>query len=48
MASRAERLRSATPDEQFREVTRGMVDLHVEKELRDRLQKAHDTAFHFG
>ena len=37
------RLRSATPDEQFREVTRGMVDLHVEKELRDRLQKAHDT-----
>ena len=37
------RLRSATPDEQFREVTRGMVDLHVEKELRERLQKAHDT-----
>ena len=36
------RLRSATPDEQFREVTRGMVDLHVEKELRDRLQKAYD------
>ena len=37
------RLRSATPDEQFREVTRGMVDLHVEKELRERLQKAFDT-----
>ena len=37
------RLRSATPDEQFREVTRGMVDLHVEKELRERLQKAYDT-----
>ncbi len=37
------KLRSATPDEQFREVTRGMVDLHVEKELRERLQKAHDT-----
>ncbi len=37
------RLRSATPDEQFREVTRGMVDLHVEKELRERLQRAHDT-----
>ncbi len=37
------RLRSATPDEQFREVTRGMVDLHVEKDLRERLQKAHDT-----
>lgn len=37
------KLRSATPDEQFREVTRGMVDLHVEKELRERLQKAYDT-----
>jgi tyrosyl-tRNA synthetase len=37
------RLRSATPEEQFREVTRGMVDLHVEKELRERLQKAYDT-----
>jgi len=37
------RLRSATPDEQFREVTRGMVDLHVEKDLRERLQKAYDT-----
>jgi tyrosyl-tRNA synthetase len=43
MASRAERLRSATPDEQFQEVTRGMVDLHVEKEFRDRLRKAHET-----
>jgi len=43
MASGDPRLRSATPDEQFREVTRGMVDLHVEKELRERLQKAHDT-----
>jgi len=37
------RLRSATPDEQFREVTRGMVDLHVEKELRDRLERAYTT-----
>ena len=37
------RLRSATPDEQFREVTRGMVDLHVEKELRERLRKSHET-----
>jgi tyrosyl-tRNA synthetase len=37
------RLKSATPEEQFREVTRGMVDLHVEKELRERLQKAYDT-----
>ena len=43
MASGDPRLRSATPDEQFREVTRGMVDLHVEKELRERLQKAYDT-----
>jgi len=36
------RLKSATPEEQFREVTRGMVDLHVEKELRERLQRAYD------
>ena len=43
MANGDPRLRSATPDEQFREVTRGMVDLHVEKELRERLQKAYDT-----
>jgi tyrosyl-tRNA synthetase len=43
MAQGDPRLRSATPEEQFREVTRGMVDLHVEKELRERLQKAHDT-----
>ena len=43
MAQGDPRLRSATPDEQFREVTRGMVDLHVEKELRERLQKAYDT-----
>ena len=43
MAQGDPRLRSATPDEQFREVTRGMVDLHVEKELRQRLQTAHDT-----
>ena len=43
MAQGDSRLRSATPDEQFREVTRGMVDLHVEKELRERLQKAYDT-----
>ena len=35
------RLTSATPDEQFREVTRGMVDLHVEKELRERLERAY-------
>ncbi|HTP51691.1 MAG TPA: tyrosine--tRNA ligase [Anaeromyxobacteraceae bacterium] len=35
------RLKSATPEEQFREVTRGMVDLHVEKELRERLERAY-------
>jgi tyrosyl-tRNA synthetase len=43
MATTESRLRSATPDEQFQEVTRGMVDLHVEKEFRDRLRKAWDT-----
>jgi tyrosyl-tRNA synthetase len=43
MATTQSRLRSATPDEQFQEVTRGMVDLHVEKEFRDRLRKAWDT-----
>jgi tyrosyl-tRNA synthetase len=43
MATTDSRLRSATPDEQFQEVTRGMVDLHVEKEFRDRLRRAWDT-----
>jgi tyrosyl-tRNA synthetase len=43
MTQAAKRLRSATPDEQFREVTRGAVDLHVEKDLRERLRKAYDT-----
>jgi tyrosyl-tRNA synthetase len=43
MRSVAERLRSATPEEQFREVTRAAVDLHVEKDLRARLEKAHAT-----
>jgi tyrosyl-tRNA synthetase len=37
------KLRSATPEEQFQEVTRAAVDLHVEKDLRARLQKAYDT-----
>jgi len=37
------RLRSATPEEQFQEVTRGMVDLHVEKEFRERLRKSYDA-----
>jgi tyrosyl-tRNA synthetase len=43
MADAAKRLRSATPDEQFQEVARAAVDLHVEKELRARLEKAYDT-----
>src|SRR5512141_2039659 len=38
-----EGLRSATPEEQLREVTRAAVDLHVEKELLQRLRKAYDT-----
>jgi tyrosyl-tRNA synthetase len=38
-----EKLRSATPEEQLREVTRAAVELHVEKDLRDRLQKSYDT-----
>jgi tyrosyl-tRNA synthetase len=37
------KLRSATPEEQFQEVTRAAVELHVEKDLRARLQKAYDT-----
>jgi tyrosyl-tRNA synthetase len=43
MSTAQERLRSATPDEQFQEVTRAAVDLHVEKDLRERLRKAYDT-----
>lgn len=35
-------LRKATPDEQFAEVTRGTVDLHVEAELKKKLQKSYD------
>jgi len=35
-------LRRATPDEQFAEVTRGCVDLHVEGELRERLKESYD------
>ncbi|HYD42161.1 MAG TPA: tyrosine--tRNA ligase [Anaeromyxobacter sp.] len=38
------KLRRATPDEQLREVTRGAVDLHLEQDLRDRLQRSYDTA----
>ena len=43
MTSVREKLRSATPAEQLREVTRAAVDLHVEKDLKDRLERAHDT-----
>lgn len=43
MSNVKEKLRSATPDEQLREVTRAAVDLHVEKDLRERLQKSYDT-----
>lgn len=43
MKSVAERLKSASPEEQFREVTRAAVDLHVEKDLRARLEKAYST-----
>lgn len=37
------KLRSATPDEQLREVTRAAVEVHVEADLRARLQRAYDT-----
>ncbi len=36
-------LRATTPAEQYREVTRGAVDLHVAVELKDRLERAHAT-----
>jgi tyrosyl-tRNA synthetase len=36
-------LRSATPDEQFAEVTRGAVDLKSEEELRARLKTSYET-----
>jgi tyrosyl-tRNA synthetase len=36
-------LRRATPDEQFAEVTRGSVDLHVAEELRAKLRRAYDA-----
>jgi tyrosyl-tRNA synthetase len=35
--------RRATPDEQFAEVTRGTVDLHVADELRRKLQRSYAT-----
>lgn len=39
----SKQLRSATPDEQFKEVTRGAVDVHTEKDLRARLSKAYES-----
>jgi len=35
-------LRRATPDEQFAEVTRGSVDLHVAEELKSKLRRSYD------
>jgi tyrosyl-tRNA synthetase len=36
-------LQRATPVEQLREISRGAVDLHTEKDLRERLQDSYDT-----
>jgi tyrosyl-tRNA synthetase len=36
-------VRRATPDEQYEEVTRGSVDLHVPDELRSKLKRAYST-----
>ncbi|NOJ94320.1 tyrosine--tRNA ligase [Corallococcus coralloides] len=35
-------LRKATPEEQFEEVTRGTVDLHVPEDLKKKLQRSYD------
>lgn len=43
MTDIAARLRRATPDEQFAEVTRGHVDLHTADELKERLRHAYET-----
>lgn len=37
-------LRRATPDEQFQEVTRGTVDLHVAEELKAKLQRSYEKS----
>ncbi len=37
-------VRRATPDEQYEEVTRGSVDLHVPDELRSKLKRAYDSS----
>jgi tyrosyl-tRNA synthetase len=39
-----DRLRRATPEEQFQEITRGAVDLHVAEDLRAKLRRSYDTA----
>jgi len=36
-------VRKATPEEQFEEVTRGTVDLHVAEELKARLKRSYDS-----
>src|SRR5690349_15496469 len=36
-------LRQATPQEQFDEITRGTVDLHVAEELKAKLKRSYDT-----
>ncbi|MBX5483834.1 MAG: tyrosine--tRNA ligase [Myxococcaceae bacterium] len=43
MSNPSELLRRATPDEQFEEVTRGTVDLHVAEELKKKLQRSWET-----
>jgi tyrosyl-tRNA synthetase len=43
MTDTATRLRRATPDEQFAEVTRGAVDIHVADELKARLKESYDS-----
>src|SRR5689334_24560243 len=35
-------LRRATPDEQFEEITRGTVDLHVAEELKSKLRRSYE------
>lgn len=37
-----EALRKATPDEQFEEITRGTVDLHVADELKNKLRRSYE------
>src|SRR5512146_1027280 len=35
-------LRRATPEEQFEEITRGTVDLHVAEELKSKLKRSYE------